>query len=120
MTKILKIAAVAIAGVALSAPQVAVTAPSFPIVLDGVDCVDIYCYNTQWTLNQDGTMTESYGLSGTWIYNKNYGNSGGLIIAYDPSQWPYEYLGARTNLCLSGPARDLYGTIVGTFDACVL
>ncbi len=120
MTRFVKFAAVAIAGAILSAPQVATTGgPTFPIILDGVDCVGSYCYNTVWTLESDGTFIESYGLNGTYVYNPNYGNQGGLIIMYDPSQWPYEYLGARTGTCLSGPARDLYGTIVGTFDACI-
>ena len=108
------------AAVLLSGSPAAESVVSFPILLAGQDCINAQgCYDTEWTLENTATFTESWGLDGSWIYSVG---ANMLIMQYTQGMnWDYEYRGVRTGTCFEGVIFDVAtGTQAGVWNACLV
>ena len=111
------------AAILLAGSPSADSAVTFPVLLEGEDCVFVagagqQCYDTTWTLEGPGVFSESWGLTGTWGYNMAAST---LVMQYVPGMgWDYEYRGVRTGTCFDGAVFDLTGAQKGAWNACLV
>ena len=75
-----------------------------------------WCTSQSFELYEDGTFSDGEAWTGTWIYSRRVGPSGGLQLRYDPwFGWDYVYQGFRTDSRIDGDVMAFDGTVVGWF-----
>jgi len=107
----------------IGGPEGARSAPTWPLVFGapdaqnplgtGLECwrryfpYDAFCFNQTWTVQQDFTFVDRYGLGGHGAWAPDAGALGGLSLAYDTVFWPYEYQALRVGpTCIGGPGQS--------------